>query len=108
MVSFIKNSQRRLGSQRNMNSKCVPIFACSFFLMPIRYIYALHAYVLSFAKRTRPLEDIMGQEQVSETEFASLWAEDKIPDWSDASKARASGNGQDTGIWCGACEFRFF
>lgn len=73
-------------------------------LKMLRYIYALHTYVLSFAKRTKPLEDVMGQQQVSEQEFALLWAEDKILGWSDSSEPRVNGNGQGAGIWCKACE----
>ena len=46
----------------------------------------------------------MGQQQAAESEFTLLWAEDKIPGWSDAVKAKTNGNSQEAGIWCSACE----
>ncbi|KAH8830392.1 hypothetical protein DL96DRAFT_1495288 [Flagelloscypha sp. PMI_526] len=64
------------------------------------YIQALHNYLVSFVRRTKPLEDIGAQERDSLAEFVAKWEQKDIPGW-DAPEANSDGS---TGIWCAACQ----
>ncbi|GLB34013.1 putative splicing factor SF3a60 binding domain containing protein [Lyophyllum shimeji] len=68
------------------------------------YIQNLHAYLLSFAKRTQPLVDIDTQQLEAEAEFNRKWQADEITGWEE-TKPQAPANGtSSTGIWCAACQ----
>ncbi|KAJ7178925.1 hypothetical protein C8R46DRAFT_1071897 [Mycena filopes] len=68
------------------------------------YIKNLHAYLLSFAKRTMPLVDIESQQREAADDFEKKWEEGEIKGWEEnAPKAPANGK-ESTGIWCSACQ----
>jgi splicing factor 3A subunit 3 len=66
---------------------------------------ALHAYLLSFVKKTLPLVDVVGQQAQAESEFDVLWSEGKIDGWKDTQQGPTptAANGTGEGIWCAAC-----
>ncbi|KAF7301870.1 RNA splicing factor PRP9 [Mycena indigotica] len=64
------------------------------------YIKNLHAYLLSFAKRTMPLSDIDSQQQQATEEFDKLWEAKEITGWEENAPKT---NGEE-GIWCAACQ----
>lgn len=65
------------------------------------YINGLYAYLLSFTKKTRPLEDIDSQQHEAELEFERKWKEGEIKGWMKEKKKQPNGEGD--GIWCAAC-----
>ncbi|KAF8165493.1 hypothetical protein B0H34DRAFT_241401 [Crassisporium funariophilum] len=69
------------------------------------YIRNLHAYLLSFTKKTQPLVDVETRQRESSNDFDRKWEAHEIPGWEDPSdsKVQANGNGS-SGIWCGACQ----
>ncbi|KAJ7639013.1 hypothetical protein FB45DRAFT_418383 [Roridomyces roridus] len=68
------------------------------------YINNLHAYLLSFAKRTMPLVDIDGQQKEAELDFDQKWESGELKAWEEvATKTPANGNDAG-GIWCSACQ----
>jgi len=69
-------------------------------LFSFSYLLALHTYLLSFTKRTQPLQDTEQIQKESEAEFDSLWEENKIEGW-DFAKEKPKEEGD--GIWCSAC-----
>lgn len=75
-------------------------------LMRGRYIKALHAYLLSFVKRTQPLVDVESQQQRAEAEFNEKWEAGEVDGWEESSsdKTQLNGNGS-AGIWCSACTY---
>ncbi|KAI9056528.1 RNA splicing factor PRP9 [Trametes sanguinea] len=69
------------------------------------YIRALHAYLMSFMKRTQPLVDIEGQQREAEQEFNKYWESAESEEWEDPRQAKAQENGNsEAGIWCAACQ----
>lgn len=70
----------------------------------LRYITALHSYVLSFTKKTQPLVDIAAQQKDANSEFEDLWNEKKLPGWTDNVQNQSGDvKAEGEGIWCGAC-----
>jgi len=68
------------------------------------YIQNLHAYLVSFTKRTQPLVDVDLQQQEAEVEFDRKWEAEEISGWEE-SKPKLQINGNDSsGIWCAACQ----
>ncbi|KAF9464341.1 RNA splicing factor PRP9 [Collybia nuda] len=68
------------------------------------YIKNLHAYLLSFAKRTQPLVDIQSQQEAVDEEFNKRWEAEEILGWEEhISKTPTYGNGS-LGIWCTPCQ----
>ena len=74
--------------------------AASFFL---RYIKNLYNYLLSFVKRTQPLEDIESQQRSAAADFDKKWQVEEIPGWEDIAP-KSLPNGENAGIWCSACK----
>ena len=71
-----------------------------------RYITALHSYLLSFTKRTRPLFDIESQQREVEVEFDTKWEAGEITGWEESNaKTQDASNGAGQGIWCSACKY---
>lgn len=70
------------------------------------YLQGLHAYVLSFTKRTRPLNEVDKEQLAAEVEFASMWDAGQVTDWQDTKKQNGTNGGstESSGIWCDACE----
>ena len=70
------------------------------------YIRALHAYLVSFTKRSQPLVDVETQQREAEEQFDKIWEAGVPEEWQDArqAKAPATENGEG-GIWCAACEY---
>ncbi|EJF56615.1 RNA splicing factor PRP9 [Dichomitus squalens LYAD-421 SS1] len=71
------------------------------------YIRALHAYLLSFMKRSQPLIDIESQQREAEQQFNQAWEELGLAEeWEDSKQAKAATgeNGESIGIWCTACQ----
>jgi len=66
------------------------------------YIKNLHAYALSFAKRSQPLVDVDAQQRDSALEFEQKWDAGEVHDWEDNAKSHPNGN--SGGIWCSACQ----
>lgn len=69
------------------------------------YIKNLHSYLLSFVKKTRPLDDVESQQHQAATEFDSKWEAGDISGWEEQvdPKSKANGDGS-AGIWCAACQ----
>lgn len=67
------------------------------------YIAALHSYLVSFLKRTRPLEDVESSMTESELDFIKLWDEGKMEEWFDKKDGEPV-DGTTEGIWCAACQ----
>ena len=72
--------------------------------LSLRYIKALHTYLLSFIKRAQPLVDIESQQREAETIFNQQWEAGLIEGWEEAVFKQSAENG--TGIWCAACKCR--
>lgn len=71
-------------------------------LISSSYIQNLHAYLLSFAKRTLPLVDVQAQQQEAEVEFNTMWDAEEVRGWEESKQV----NGNDAaGIWCAPCMF---
>lgn len=68
----------------------------------VRYMTALHAYLISFTKRVQPLSDTDRQQKDTATEFDELWDQNKIEGW-EATKQNLKEEASD-GIWCSACQ----
>ncbi|KAF8897746.1 hypothetical protein BD779DRAFT_1432102 [Infundibulicybe gibba] len=72
------------------------------------YITNLHGYLLSFAKRTRPLVDIDSQQKEADEEFNQKWEAQEISGWDEiASKSKATNGDAELGIWCSACQKQY-
>ncbi|KAF8528796.1 hypothetical protein BU17DRAFT_37424 [Hysterangium stoloniferum] len=65
------------------------------------YLIALHTYLLSFTKRTQPLNPVDRLAREAEAEFDDLWTQDKVEGW-DFIKQRPKD--ASDGIWCSACQ----
>jgi len=65
------------------------------------YLASLHAYLLSFSKRTQPLVNVDEQQQEASDEFEKRWEEGQITGWEDEAMKQ---NGAGEGVWCGACQ----
>ncbi|KAG5652668.1 hypothetical protein H0H81_004160 [Sphagnurus paluster] len=71
------------------------------------YIQILHSYLLSFVKRTQPLEDISTHQERAEAEFNDKWEANEVSGWEESKpQALANGNGS-VGIWCAACQKQY-
>ncbi|KAF5393100.1 hypothetical protein D9757_001343 [Collybiopsis confluens] len=69
------------------------------------YIQNLHAYLLSFTRRTQPLDGI--DLQLEETRnFDKMWEAGEMKDWEESNVKKIPGNenGDTGGIWCSACQ----
>ncbi|KIJ37377.1 hypothetical protein M422DRAFT_33717 [Sphaerobolus stellatus SS14] len=64
------------------------------------YLLALHTYLLSFTKRTKPLQDTDRMQKEADAEFNMLWENNMIEGW-DFVKQKPKEEGE--GIWCSAC-----
>ncbi|KAG9099637.1 hypothetical protein FS749_000770 [Ceratobasidium sp. UAMH 11750] len=69
------------------------------------YLSNLYTYLLSFVKRTRPLQPHAQQQADAEAEFDKLWEQNQIQGW-DASGSSGPTNGAapSENIWCEACQ----
>lgn len=82
----------------------LPSFAHRYVLQ--RYIKALHSYLLSFTKRAQPLVDVDTQQKEAEVQFNQQWESGEIEGWVELKgKEAASGESDEQGIWCSACEY---
>ncbi|KAI0720278.1 RNA splicing factor PRP9 [Cerioporus squamosus] len=69
------------------------------------YIRALHAYLVSFMKRSQPLVDVESQQRAAEEQFEKYWESEGAEEWQDARQPKAPGNENgEAGIWCAACQ----
>jgi splicing factor 3A subunit 3 len=80
-----------------------PNFTTSFKLTPYSYISALLAYLLSFVRRARPLEDVESNRAASEVEFIEQWDGGKLTQWFDNTDGSPSDKPTES-IWCAACQ----
>lgn len=74
-----------------------------------QYLGNLAAYLESFMRRIKPLEDLDRLFTSFDSEFLQLWEEDKVPGWQIA-KPTSDGpatEGTGEGIWCADCEKEF-
>ncbi|RPD67005.1 RNA splicing factor PRP9 [Lentinus tigrinus ALCF2SS1-7] len=67
------------------------------------YIRALHAYLVSFMKRSQPLVDVESQQREAEVQFEKYWESEGAEEWQDVKQTKAPENGE-AGIWCAACQ----
>ncbi|KAK7060445.1 Pre-mRNA-splicing factor sap61 [Paramarasmius palmivorus] len=67
------------------------------------YIRGLHAYLLSFVKRTQPLLDVETLQNEAKVEFEKQWEAGEFKDWEDGSDKKSQGD-SSAGIWCSACQ----
>ncbi|OQD74350.1 hypothetical protein PENDEC_c011G06880 [Penicillium decumbens] len=76
-----------------------------------RYVGELAAYLESFIKRARPLEDLDKLFGSFDEEFDKQWAAKEVPGWTEEkAENKASGpktEGTGEGIWCPDCEKEF-
>ena len=72
--------------------------------MCLRYILALHTYLTSFMRRTRPLVDVDSKQTATIEEFNRKWDEGEFEGWADVSQ-KAQVDGSVEGIWCTACKY---
>jgi splicing factor 3A subunit 3 len=70
------------------------------------YVGQLAAYLESFMRRTRPLEDLETLFNTFDAEFDKAWNDDDVPGWKLEAPAPTAGPGTD-GIWCADCEKEF-
>ncbi|RQM08543.1 hypothetical protein DH86_00000263 [Scytalidium sp. 3C] len=70
------------------------------------YVGELAAYLESFIRRTRPLEDLDKLFRTFEEEFDTAWANNDVPGWKLEAEPQANG-GSGEGIWCADCEKEF-
>jgi splicing factor 3A subunit 3 len=70
-----------------------------------RYIKGLHAYVLSFVKRTQPLTDVDSQQREVENEFNAKWEAGEFSGWEEANKETDGNKDGTASIWCSACAY---
>ncbi|KAK1231827.1 Pre-mRNA-splicing factor sap61 [Marasmius sp. AFHP31] len=68
------------------------------------YIKGLHSYLVSFVRKTQPLQDIDASQEEAKQEFEKAWAAGEVKDWEDGSEKRAQEQGTSGGIWCVACQ----
>ncbi|KAF9478160.1 hypothetical protein BDN70DRAFT_880316 [Pholiota conissans] len=69
------------------------------------YIKNLHGYLLSFTKKTQPLEDIDTRQKNAAIEFDNKWDANEIRGWEDVIESKNLENGTENGgIWCSACQ----
>ena len=78
----------------------------------LEYVRNLAAYLESFIRRTRPLDDLQKLFTKIDREFESGWEGGKVPGWSkvDASTTHTSEpqtEGTGEGIWCPDCAKEF-
>lgn len=74
----------------------------------VRYIKALHSYLLSFTKRAQPLVDVATLQKEAEAQFGKQWEAGEIEGWEETKeKPSANGAGSGEGIWCSACESQY-
>ena len=65
----------------------------------------MHAYLLSFLSRTKPLKDITALKVQAEKEFEEGWAAGTIAGWEEDKEDGAEGAKKEgEGIWCPACK----
>ncbi|KZT29276.1 hypothetical protein NEOLEDRAFT_1056249 [Neolentinus lepideus HHB14362 ss-1] len=69
------------------------------------YIKSLHAYLLSFTKRTQPLVDVDAAQAEAEKEFNQKWDDGELSEWEEVrAKVASDANGSEGGIFCTACQ----
>ncbi|KAJ8486884.1 hypothetical protein ONZ51_g4550 [Trametes cubensis] len=69
------------------------------------YIRALHAYLVSFMKRSQPLVDVEGQQREAEAQFNKYWESGETEEWEESHQPKNQENGGgEGGIWCAACQ----
>lgn len=80
------------------------------------YVGALAAYLESFVRRIKPLEDLQNLFRSFDDEFAETWDDDEVPGWSAQQHVKnhtsntASGlatEGTGEGVWCADCGKEF-
>ncbi|CAA7259619.1 unnamed protein product [Cyclocybe aegerita] len=68
------------------------------------YLKNLHGYLLSFTKKTQPIVDIDARQREVALDFERKWDAKEIPGWEDPSESKSQENGNNGGLWCGACQ----
>ncbi|KAF9534755.1 hypothetical protein CPB83DRAFT_802949 [Crepidotus variabilis] len=68
------------------------------------YIKSLHAYLLSFTKKTQPLVDVETRQTEAMNDFDKRWQAQDISGWEEPSEPKPQGDGEASSIWCGACQ----
>ena len=78
----------------------------------LKYVGDLAAYLESFIRRTRPLEDLEKLFNGLDREFEEAWKSETVPGWtkedveiSNEAGPKTEGSGQ--GFWCSDCEKEF-
>ncbi|KAL8765501.1 MAG: hypothetical protein Q9194_006545 [Teloschistes cf. exilis] len=75
------------------------------------YVGRLGAYLESFLRRTRPLEDLDETFASIDHDFEKAWEDKAIPGWGDETQAAGPAapvtEGTGEGIWCPDCEKEF-
>ncbi|KPI38622.1 Pre-mRNA-splicing factor sap61 [Cyphellophora attinorum] len=79
----------------------------------LKYVTDLDAYLETFVRRTRPLDDLQALFLRLSREFETAWDKHEVPGWPKEESAQSTAangpqtEGTGTGIWCTACEKDF-
>lgn len=78
----------------------------------LKYVSDVSAYLESFVRRTRPLQDLTKMFTKMDRDFERDWEAGIVPEWSkeETSKAKLSESvtqGTGEGVWCADCEKEF-
>lgn len=74
------------------------------------YVGDLAAYLESFVKRAKPLQDLNMLFASFDEEFEKQWSANEVPGWAEEKAAGPQGpktEGSGEGIWCADCEKEF-
>lgn len=72
-----------------------------------QFLGALMAYLESFIKKIRPLEDLEKLFKTFDQEFEKAWELGEIPGWTQDTNGDSKAQGTGEGIWCDDCEKEF-
>jgi splicing factor 3A subunit 3 len=78
----------------------------------LKYVGNLSAYLQSFVRRTKPLEDLTKLFTRLDRDFETAWGSGSVPGWGkeDSNPSKTAGpqtEGTGEGIWCSDCEKEF-
>ncbi|KAF4585986.1 hypothetical protein GQ602_005291 [Ophiocordyceps camponoti-floridani] len=73
----------------------------------LQYVGQLSEYLISFRKRTKPLDDTEKVLREFDQEFDKAWETDSVKGWQLDKPSEATKTSEETIIWCDDCEKEF-